>query len=138
VIILESGRPLLFFDGECNLCNGIVQFIIRHDKKKLFLFATLQSGIGERAKEEVQSIYHCCPDTVILFYKDKYYIKSDAAIMVFRLLGGFWSLLSFARVMPRGMRNGLYEWISRNRYKWFGKRNECMVPTPELQSRFIS
>jgi len=138
VIIPGSGRPVLFFDGECNLCNGLVQFIIRHDKKKLFLFATLQSEIGDKAKEEVQSTYHCRPDTVILFYKNKYYIKSDAAVMVFSLLGGFWSFLSFARILPHGLRDRLYEWISRNRYKWFGKRDICMTPTPELQSRFIS
>jgi len=77
------------------------------------------------------------PDSVILYYKGKYYSRSSAALRIARLLGGAWVVLYAGMILPRFIRDGIYEWIARNRYKWFGKRNECMIPTPGLRSRFL-
>ncbi len=132
-----DNRPILFFDGECNLCNSSVQFIIKRDKKKKFLFAPLQSERGKQAVAEVQQQMLKVPDSVILYYNGKYYSRSSAALRIARLLGGVWSLLYAGMILPGFIRDGVYEWIARNRYKWFGKRNECMMPTPELRSRFL-
>ena len=137
-MINAAGRPVLFFDGECNLCNSTVQFIIRHDKKKLFLFATLQSGIGNAALQNIQKQDEPVPDSVILYYNGKYFVRSAAALYVFKLLGSGWAILFAGIIIPRFLRDAVYNFISRNRYKWFGKRNECMIPTPELMDRFLT
>lgn len=130
---MPAGHPILFFDGECNLCNSSVQFIIRHDKKKRFLFAPLQSAAGQRAKHVVGEV-----DSIVLYNNGRYFTKSDAALGVARMLSGLWPVLYAGIILPRFIRDGIYEYISRNRYKWYGKRSECMIPTPELKARFIS
>jgi predicted DCC family thiol-disulfide oxidoreductase YuxK len=129
----DTIRPVLFFDGECNLCNSGVQFLIKRDKQQKFLFASLQSPAGQRALENIPG--H--PDSFIVYDNGRYYIKSDAGLRVFKLLGGTWSLLYSLMIFPRFVRDWVYNIIARNRYKWFGKRNECMIPTPELRARFI-
>ena len=134
VIVKDTNRPVLLFDGECNLCNRTVQFIIRYDKKKIFLFAPLQSAAG---KDALLQFPGTAPDSVILFYKEKYFIRSTAALQTLRLIGGFWGLLYIFILVPRFLRDRVYDIISRNRYKWFGKRNECMIPTKELAGRFL-
>jgi predicted DCC family thiol-disulfide oxidoreductase YuxK len=136
-VITAAGRPILFFDGECNLCNSTVQFIIRHDKKKLFLFAALQSEMGKTALQNVQKQDKNIQESVILYHNGKYFVRSAAALHVLLLLGGFWALLFAGIIIPRIVRDGVYNFISRNRYKWFGKRNECMVPSPDLMERFL-
>ena len=137
MIVSVADRPVLFFDGVCNLCNSSVQFIIRRDKKKVFLFASLQSDLGKEAMQNAQKQENSTPDSVILYYNGKYFVRSDAALHVFKLLGGIWSLLFAGMVLPRFLRDGIYDFISRSRYKWFGKRNECMIPTPDLVDRFL-
>jgi|SRR5579872_5317910 len=128
-------RPVIFFDGICNLCNRSVQFIIRHDKKKQFLFATLQSEIGQQAVKELPGKV---PDSFVLFYRGKYFVKSAAALTVCKLLGGIWGMFYIGIIIPPFIRDAIYDFISRNRYKWFGRRNECMIPSPELKSRFLT
>jgi predicted DCC family thiol-disulfide oxidoreductase YuxK len=125
---------VLFFDGECNLCNSSVQFIIRRDKKKRFLFAPLQSAIGQKALNAIPGK----PDSLVLYHNGRFMIKSDAALNVARMLGGIWPIFYTGIILPRFMRDGIYDYISRHRYKWFGKQAECMIPTPELKSRFLS
>lgn len=134
----EIQKPVLFFDGVCNLCNGIVRFIVKHDRKRELLFASLQSPIGETAIKEATRQTGKQEDSVILYYKGRFYTKSAAALHTLRLMGGAWSLLYVAFIIPAFVRNGLYNWISRNRYRWFGKKEECMIPTPELEKRFLS
>lgn len=129
-----SDRPIVFFDGECNLCNGGVQFLIRHDREKKFLFGTLQS---DRGKAILRQFSTAPPDSFILSYRGKSYIRSGAALRIFRELGGFWSLLYVFMIVPRFLRDGIYDCVARNRYRWFGKRSECMIPTPELKARFL-
>ena len=132
--VVFSDRPVLYFDGVCNLCASSVQFIIKRDKKKQFLFCPLQSDAGKLAKEQMgmKEI-----ESVILFYKGNYYSKSSAALRICLLLGGMWQLLYAFIIVPGFIRNLLYDLVAMNRYKWFGKKDACMIPTPELLSRFI-
>jgi predicted DCC family thiol-disulfide oxidoreductase YuxK len=134
----ETDQPIIFFDGVCNLCNGSVQFVIRHDNKKQFLFAALQSPMGEQALQHVAGKEKKPVDSIILYKKGKYYSRSDAAMQIIKELGGFWRLGVVLYIFPASLRNGIYDWVARNRYKWFGKQNECMIPTPELKSRFLT
>jgi predicted DCC family thiol-disulfide oxidoreductase YuxK len=131
-------NPIIFFDGVCNLCNGFVQFVIRHDKKKSFLFAPLQSAAGKQALAEVGATYKRVPDSVILLYRGQYFVKSAAALQIFGLLGGAWPILKMFNAVPLALRDGVYGIIARNRYKWFGKKDACMIPTPELKARFLA
>ncbi len=130
--------PILFFDGECNLCNGLVQFVLKHDKKKIFFFSTLQSAAGKEAKASAPNAVGRNSDTFILYYNSAYYSRSSAALHVFRLLGGIWAGLFIGIIVPRILRDWVYNLVSRNRYKWFGKRDSCMVPTPDIVARFLS
>jgi len=137
VTIHNTSQPVLFFDGACNLCNRFVQFVIRHDREKIFLFASLQSVAGHQMLEKLKTGGQKIPDSVILSFRDHYYLQSDAALQLLRLLGGGWKLLYGLTIIPRFIRNGAYNLIARNRYKWFGKRDACMVPTAELRARFL-
>lgn len=138
MINLPADRPVLFFDGICDLCNKWVQFIIKKDKRKRFLFAPLQSLQGKEALEAVTDKYGKAPDSIILYYQGQYYIKSTAALRILNLLGGLWPIAMIGMVVPRFLRNMVYDLVARNRYKWFGKRDVCMMPTPELRGRFLS
>ena len=136
MIKAAAGRPVLFFDGVCNLCNRWVQFMIRHDRKKQFLFASLQSENGQLMQQHLLQQAGKMPDSVVLLYRDKYYIKSDAAIRAAALLGGVYKLLLIGLIVPRFLRNIVYDRVAQNRYKWYGKTEGCMIPTPELKERF--
>jgi predicted DCC family thiol-disulfide oxidoreductase YuxK len=114
-----------------------VQFVIRHDKKKQFLFASLQSPLGKEAKTLLPGSLSGA-DSIILLYNGKYTAKSTAALTILRLMGGGWQLAYAAIIIPAFIRNGIYGIIARNRHKWFGNQQECMVPTPELKKRFLS
>ncbi|MBL7978712.1 MAG: thiol-disulfide oxidoreductase DCC family protein [Bacteroidetes Order II. Incertae sedis bacterium] len=128
--------PLILFDGVCNLCNASIQFIIDRDRKGLFRFASLQSDLGfslrksfDLASEEV--------DSVILIMEGRAFTHSDAALTIAKYLDGAWPMLFGLIVLPRFIRDGIYRFIARNRYKWFGKREHCRIPTPELRARFL-
>jgi predicted DCC family thiol-disulfide oxidoreductase YuxK len=132
-----GGKPVIYFDGVCNLCNRYVQFVIKHDNKGQFLFAPLQSENGKNVTEAVRAAYGAAPDSVVLYADGKYYIKADAVLQIVKRLGGTWRLLLAARILPKALRNWLYDMVARNRYRWFGRKQECMVPTPQLKSRFL-
>ena len=134
----DLNRPVLFFDGVCNLCSGVVQFFIRNDKKGQFLFASLQSKAGEKALREAQQRLGTRPDSVLLYTNGQYFIKSNAVITALSMLGGGWSLSKAALILPGFFRNAIYDWVARNRYKWFGRQDACMIPSPELKARFLS
>lgn len=129
----DPSRPVLFFDGVCNLCNSSVQWIIRHDREAKFLFAPLQSAAGAEAKRALSKDL----DSIILRHEGRYFTKSEAALRIAALLGRPWSLLSALKILPSGLRNSLYDFIARNRYRWFGKKESCMLPTPALKQRFL-
>ncbi|MFK7809688.1 MAG: thiol-disulfide oxidoreductase DCC family protein [Saprospiraceae bacterium] len=131
-----SKNPILLFDGVCNLCNHSVQFVISNDKEGLFRFAALQSDVGRQLLQK----HNLSPDdmdTVVLVMNDKAYTRSSAALHVLRRLGMPFSLLSVFLILPKFLRDFVYDFIARNRYKWFGRQESCWMPTPELKSRFL-
>jgi len=130
-------QPIVLFDGVCNLCNGAVKFIIRHDKKKVFLFASLQSEAGQK----ILAQYNFPPEELnsfILIDKGKAYTRSTGALMVAKKLNGLWPVLYSYIIIPAFIRDSIYNWIGTNRYKWFGKKDECILPTAELKARFLN
>jgi predicted DCC family thiol-disulfide oxidoreductase YuxK len=122
---MTKENPILLFDGVCNLCNGAVDFVIKRDAKKQFLFVALQSELGKRliAKYKISSDI----DSVILITKNSVYLESDAAIEIARLLPFPWNWVTGFKVVPLKLRNGTYKWIARNRFRWFGKRETCRM-----------
>lgn len=130
-------QSVIFFDGLCNLCNGAVQFIIERDTNNLYHFASLQSDF---AKNELQKfdIDTAQINSFILLENGKIYQRSTAALKVSKNLSGLWPLLSIFIIIPPFIRDGFYNYIAKNRYKWFGKKESCWVPTPDLKSKFYS
>ena len=127
---------IILFDGVCNFCNSSVNFIIKRDKKNLFRFASLQSDAGQNylskfglSKEE--------SSTIILIENDRYYSRSTAVLRIAKRLKGLWNLFYFFIIIPAPLRNFLYDFISKHRYKWFGKRDVCRIPTEEEKKRFL-
>ncbi|MFN4763977.1 thiol-disulfide oxidoreductase DCC family protein [Gillisia sp. Q332] len=134
---LPKDKKIILFDGVCNLCNNSVNFIIEHDKKDIFRFASLQSEIGRKLtsergidSEELDSIVLIEPGVV-------YFKKSTAALEISKELSGGYSMLKYFSFLPEGLRDGVYDLIANNRYKWFGKKDSCMIPTPELKAKFL-
>ncbi len=127
---------VILFDGVCNLCNASVNWIIDRDKKNIFLFASLQSAYGIETVNKF-GLSGDYMDTVILRDADKIYTRSDAVLHIVKLLGGVYSLIYVFRIIPRFMRDAVYNFIARNRYRWFGKRDSCRMPTPELKAKFL-
>lgn len=127
---------LLFFDGVCNLCNGLVQFIIRHDKRARFRFAPLQSAAGQRFLR-THGLATGGFDSLVYFRKGDVLTRSTAALNVARDLGGIWAMGHAFILVPRFLRDAAYDLVARTRYRWFGKRGACMVPTAALRARFM-
>ncbi len=129
-------KKIILFDGVCNLCNGSVVLIIKRDKKDLFRFAAIQSNEGQELIE-THNIDTSKVDSILLIDGEHYYSKSTAALKIARHLAGGYPLLYGFMILPRFFRNWVYDIIARNRYKWFGKKESCMIPTPELRSKFL-
>ncbi|WP_246943799.1 thiol-disulfide oxidoreductase DCC family protein [Bacillus pinisoli] len=129
-------KSIVFFDGECNLCNGAVQFLVKHDVEKKLMFASLQSKTGQQLLHN----HHLHPEmfeTMIFQKSNKVYFRSNAALAICQTLGGRFSIFNVFYIIPKRLRDFFYNIIAKNRYKWFGKREQCMVPTPELRKRFL-
>lgn len=133
---MKERDRIVLFDGVCNLCDGFVQFVIKRDPKALFSFGTLQSAStrtllhgNELRPEDLK--------TVIYLKEGRTMFRSTAALNILKDMGGLWSLCYGFMIIPKFIRDGVYDWIAKNRYKWFGQKNVCMIPTPELRSRFI-
>ncbi len=136
VDLSNTTNPIIFFDGVCNLCTGSVQFIIKHDPGHHFRFASLQSKIGQQVLQEFK-LPTAEFDSFILLEKGKLYTKSSAALQVTKKLNGAWPGLNAFIIVPPFIRNAIYNLFARNRYKWFGKKEECWVPTVELNNLFL-
>ena len=135
--MVRNDKKIILFDGVCNLCNNSVQFIIKRDKKDLFRYAALQSEVGQQLVRE-RGIDTNKVDSIVLIDPGvAYFTKSDGALEIARSFGGLWGLLSVFSWVPTSIRNALYDLVARNRYKWFGKKEACMVPTPELKAKFL-
>jgi len=129
-------RLNILFDGVCNLCSGFVVFTIKRDPDAKFKFASLQSNEGENLQKE----FGIDPNnikTMVLVENDNYYIKSDAVLRIFKHLDDMWFILYYLIYIPRPIRNFVYDLVANNRYRWFGKKDVCMLPTPELKKRFL-
>lgn len=145
----EHSHPILLFDGICNYCNRWVNFIIRHDKKKKFRFAALQSDAGKRLLKQYNipeatdppannnKNNGCRAGSAVLIYNDKFYLKSSTGLHVLYHLGGIYSLAFVFIIIPAYIRDFYYDIIARNRYKWWGKRDACMIPSADVRERFL-
>ena len=130
-----NDKPVILFDGVCNLCSGSVQFILKRDKEKKFFFASLQSNYGQ----ELLKRFHLPTDvfnSFILFQDEQIFTRSTAALKMFHQLNG-WGWVKILWIFPKFIRDAVYNLIAKNRYKWFGKKDECWIPTPELKARFL-
>ncbi|RKE95410.1 thiol-disulfide oxidoreductase DCC family protein [Ichthyenterobacterium magnum] len=138
MIQLPQHKKLILFDGVCNLCNTSIQYVIKHDKKDMFRFAALQSDVGKQIISEF-NIDVSKTDSILLYSKENgLSVKSTAALKVAKDLGFPRNLLSGFLIIPVFIRNWVYDYIAKNRYKWYGKKASCMIPTPELQNKFLN
>lgn len=134
---LPKNKKIILFDGVCNLCESSVQFVIQHDKKDVFRFVALQSELGQKIINHI-GIQNQNIDSVILYEPGiAYYYKSSAALQIAKNLGGFFHFGTIFKIIPTGLRNVLYDYIAKNRYQWYGKKESCMIPTSELKAKFL-
>lgn len=124
--------PVVFYDGFCGLCDRSVQFTIRHDRKRVFRYAALQSDMAHQTLGD-----HIAFDSFVYYENGKAFYRSTAALKVLKKLGGLWSLLYVFILVPAFIRNAVYDFIASNRYKWFGKFDSCKIPTPEQKALFL-
>ncbi len=127
---------LVLFDGVCNLCNGFVQFVVAHDPDASFQFGALQSA-SARQVLDLHDTPVPLPDSIVLVEDGRVFTRSTAALRIARRLAFPWPLASALFLVPRPLRDWIYDLVARHRYRWFGKRDHCMVPAPALRSRFI-
>jgi predicted DCC family thiol-disulfide oxidoreductase YuxK len=132
-----NNDPVILFDGVCNLCNGSVLYVIRHDKEGHYKFASLQSQAGQQFLRQYNLPLKDF-DSFVLIEEGKIYTRSTAALKVAKKLSGMVKLLYGFIIVPAFIRDAVYNFISRNRYKWFGKKDSCMIPTPALKQRFLN
>ena len=137
MIDLPKHKHLVLFDGVCNLCNSSVQYIIKHDKQNEFLFASLQSHTAKQVIDQFKIDISKIDSIVLLKSNKKLYLKSTAALKIAALLGFPNNMLSVFLIIPPFIRNWVYDFIARNRYKWYGKQESCMIPTEELKHKFL-
>ena len=136
----DSVPVTILFDGVCNLCNGFVQFVIRHDPAGRFRFAALQSPAGQAllaAHGSLPPAALASPESVVLVQGGHLYSHSTAVLRIAGQLGGPWRLAAAGWLLPRPWRDALYRWVARHRYRWFGRQESCMLPTPALRNRFL-
>ena len=137
MIDLPKNKKIILFDGVCNLCNNSVIKIIKYDTKNIFLFTALRSDKGKETINllgiDISKI-----DSIILYEPGiSYEIKSTAALKIMQDFTGIWKLSTVLLLLPEGFRNSIYDYIAKNRYKWFGKKETCMIPTPKLKIKFL-
>jgi predicted DCC family thiol-disulfide oxidoreductase YuxK len=134
---LPEGKKIIIFDGVCNLCNSSINYVIDNDKNDIFRFVSLQSDLGIALQNylgiEIDNI-----DSIILYNPNEaYYLRSTAALKIMKEFSGLWKLSTIAFILPRIFRDKIYDFIASNRYKWFGKEDNCRIITPELKSKFL-
>lgn len=130
-------KKIILFDGVCNLCNRLVQWVIKRDKHDTFRFAPLESKIGQQLLQE-HNLNTNATDTIVLIQPfSGHSTKSTAVLKIGRSFGGIYRLLFLFQLLPVFLRDPIYDWVARNRYKWYGKQDSCMIPTAELESKFL-
>jgi predicted DCC family thiol-disulfide oxidoreductase YuxK len=133
---VKSDTDIILFDGVCNLCSGSVQFIIKRDREEVFQFASLQSTYGQNQLAKF-NLNKNSLHSIIVIRKNQFFQRSDAALEISKRLSAGWPLFYGLKIIPRFIRDGIYNWISNNRYRFFGKKDECWIPDSALQKRFI-
>lgn len=131
-----SEGPVILFDGICNYCNSVVNFLISQDKRKIFRFAPLQSNAAQRILKQ-NGLETADFNSFVLVENGAVFLRSTAALKIFKHLPWYWQWVNIGWLLPLFVRDALYNLIARNRYKWFGQRSECMIPTKEIKSRFL-
>ncbi|SNR34560.1 Predicted thiol-disulfide oxidoreductase YuxK, DCC family [Lutibacter agarilyticus] len=131
-----KNKSIILFDGVCNLCNASVNFIIKHDKKERFIFASLQSDAAKEILLHFPAKKNKL-DSVLLVENNVIYDKSTAALLISSKLSGGFKLVSIFKLIPKFIRDAIYDFIAKNRYAWFGKKETCMLPAPEIKNRFL-
>jgi predicted DCC family thiol-disulfide oxidoreductase YuxK len=138
---MPSPAANILFDGVCTLCNGFVQFVIRHDPHGYFRFAALQSEAGQALLaahgQPLSAAALAHPDSVVLVADGRVYTHSTAVLRIAGHLGGVWRLATVGWLLPRTWRDALYRYVARHRYQWFGQQESCLMPTPALRARFL-
>ena len=132
----EVSSAIVVFDGTCVLCSGWTSFLIRHDRRQRLRFTTTQSAVGRELLRR-HGIDADAPQTFLLILDERAHVASDAVLHLLDLLGGPWRLARFARAIPRALRDRLYFLVARNRYRWFGRRQQCFVPDASQRQRFL-
>ena len=132
----EVQNPVILFDGVCNLCNRSVQFIINRDPSGIFRFAPLQSETGKNLLSKFD-LPNDKFDSIILVENNEYYLRSTAALKILQRLGALWKIVYVFMLVPRPVRDYIYDIVARNRYKWYGKRAQCMIPSEDIKGRFL-
>ncbi|MFD2602818.1 thiol-disulfide oxidoreductase DCC family protein [Flavobacterium suzhouense] len=134
---LPENKKIILFDGICNLCDNTVQFIIKHDKEDIFRFVALQSDLGKEIINHI-GLDISKTDSIVLYEPGHaYYYKSQAAFEISKELSGIYQFLRVFSILPKWLTDKVYDYIARNRYKWYGKKDECMLPTPQLKAKFL-
>ncbi|WGD34487.1 thiol-disulfide oxidoreductase DCC family protein [Olleya sp. YS] len=134
---LPKHKQLILFDGVCNLCNSSVQFVIKHDKKNVFMFAPLQGEVGQQIINHY-NLDTSNTDSILLYSKDTgLKIKSTAALHIAKHLGFPSNVIAVFLIIPKFIRDWVYDFVAKNRYKWYGKQEACMIPTPDLKAKFL-
>ncbi|WP_077211956.1 thiol-disulfide oxidoreductase DCC family protein [Bacillus dakarensis] len=133
---MSNEKAIILFDGVCNFCNSSVQFIIKRDRAGYFQFASLQSEVGKSLlaqRPELQNL-----DSIVLIENGQFFTESSAALRIARKLDGFWKLAFLLNALPKVCRDPFYRFFAKNRYRWFGKQEACMMPTKDMRARFLS
>ena len=130
-------KKIILFDGFCNLCDQSVQLIIKNDSKDVFRFVAIQSSLGAQIIEKI-GINIQKTDSIILYEPGiAYYYKSEAALKIANEMGGFYKIISWLQILPSGLSNLIYDFVAKNRYRWYGKKDNCMMPTQEILNKFL-
>ena len=130
-------QRIILFDGICNLCNSAVNFVLKRDKNSVFKFASLQSDAAKKLLKN-REVSEIDTGSFVLIDDGKVYTRSTAALRVCKHLSGLWPLMTIFMIVPRFMRDWVYNLISKNRYRWFGKRDACMIPSPGVKYKFLN
>jgi predicted DCC family thiol-disulfide oxidoreductase YuxK len=133
---MAEEKKIILFDGVCNLCSSSVRFILKHDKKNQFLFSSLQGKTGQAYLKKFNLPVDAF-NSFMLVEGEKLYTRSSGALRMLKYLGNGWQLLYAFIIVPKFIRDGVYNFIAKNRYRWFGKKEECWIPTDALKAKFL-
>ena len=135
---LPKHKKIILFDGVCNLCNSSINYVIDKDTHDEFRFVALQSNLGKELQNYL-GINSDDLDSIILYIPNEaYYVKSTAALQIISRFSGVWKFATVFKIIPTGLRDFIYDYVAKNRYKWYGKKDQCRIPTPELNAKFLS